>query len=119
MGENRPVIECVPNVAEGRDRGVLDALTAACGPSLLDVHSDADHHRSVFTLAGPAEADAAGAVRSLALAVAEHVDLSRHTGVHPRFGALDRQTLQIQRVHSTDPSSSPSPTAGEGVAPPS
>ena len=39
--------------------------------------------------------------------------------VNPRFGALDRQTLQIQRVHSTDPSSSPSPTAGEGVAPPS
>ena len=66
---------------------MLDALVAACGEALLDLHVDADHHRSVFTLAGlDAPRDA---VRSLARAVAERVDLTRHTGVHPRLGALD------------------------------
>jgi glutamate formiminotransferase len=76
----------VPNVSEGRDHEVIDALATACGAALLDVHSDADHHRSVFTLGG---ADAEAAVRRLAVAVAEHVDLRSHNGVHPRLGALD------------------------------
>ena len=80
------VLECVANVSEGRDRAVLEALADACGPSLLDVHSDADHHRSVFTLAGD---DSVDAVRSLARAVVERVDLAAHDGVHPRLGALD------------------------------
>jgi glutamate formiminotransferase len=83
------VLECVPNVAEGRDRRVLDVLTRACGNALLDVHADVDHHRSVFTLAGPAAHDAEAAARALARAVADHVDLTTHAGVHPRFGALD------------------------------
>lgn len=83
------MIECVPNVAEGRDRAVLDAFAAVCGPSLLDVHVDGDHHRSVLTLAGPGDDAAARAVRALALAVAEHLDLAGHEGVHPRLGALD------------------------------
>lgn len=76
----------VPNVSEGRDHEVIDALSTACGAALLDVHSDTDHHRSVFTLGGD---DAEGAVRRLAVAVAEHVDLRSHDGVHPRLGALD------------------------------
>ena len=80
------MLECVPNVSEGRDPVVLDALAVACGEALLDLHVDADHHRSVFTLAGE---NAPDALESLALAVAEHVDLTRHTGVHPRLGALD------------------------------
>jgi glutamate formiminotransferase len=80
------VLECVPNVSEGRDRSVLDALAASCARGLLDLHVDPDHHRSVFTLAGD---DVAGAARSLAVAVAEHVDLTAHVGVHPRLGALD------------------------------
>ncbi len=76
----------MPNVSEGRDPEVLDALATACGVALLDLHVDADHHRSVFTLAGD---DTPEALRSLALAVAERVDLTRHAGVHPRLGALD------------------------------
>ena len=82
----KPMLECVPNVSEGRDGAVLDALGRACGQVLLDRHVDADHHRAVFTLAGDGLLDA---VRALALAVAEHVDLRVHTGAHPRFGALD------------------------------
>jgi glutamate formiminotransferase len=83
------VLECVPNVAEGRDRRVLDALRAACSSSLLDLHVDPDHHRSVFTLAGPGASDAEQAVRRLAGSVADDVDLTMHAGVHPRIGALD------------------------------
>jgi glutamate formiminotransferase len=80
------VLECVPNVSEGRDRAVLDAVAGACRSALLDLHVDRDHHRSVFTLAGD---DVVAAVRSLARAVAAHVDLAAHDGVHPRLGALD------------------------------
>jgi glutamate formiminotransferase / 5-formyltetrahydrofolate cyclo-ligase len=83
------VIECVPNVAEGRDRPRLDALTTSCGKSLLDLHVDADHHRSVLTLAGPGKDEAPLAARALALAVGEHLDLTGHSGVHPRLGVLD------------------------------
>lgn len=84
-----PVLECVPNVSEGRDAGLLDALARASGPSLLDRHEDADHHRSVFTLAGPGIRDAETAAASLARAVAELLDLTDHDGVHPRAGMLD------------------------------
>jgi glutamate formiminotransferase / 5-formyltetrahydrofolate cyclo-ligase len=83
------VLECVPNVAEGRDRVVLDALAAASGPSLLDRHVDPDHHRSVFTLAGPGAGDALAATRALAGAAAARLDLRQHAGAHPRFGVLD------------------------------
>ncbi len=83
------MLESVPNVSEGRDLAVLDALADACGPSLLDRHADPDHHRSVFTLAGPGLRDAETAVASLARAVAAQLDLTDHEGAHPRFGMLD------------------------------
>jgi glutamate formiminotransferase len=83
------MLECVPNVAEGRRHDVVDALAASCGASLLDVHTDPDHHRSVFTLAGPGFRDAETAAAALARAVAERLDLTHHEGVHPRFGVLD------------------------------
>lgn len=83
------MLECVPNVSEGRDTRALDALAQTCGASLLDLHVDPDHHRSVFTLAGPDDGDAESTVRRLASAVANHVDLTAHAGVHPRIGALD------------------------------
>jgi glutamate formiminotransferase / 5-formyltetrahydrofolate cyclo-ligase len=79
----------VPNVSEGRDAAVLGELADACGASLLDLHRDPDHHRSVFTLAGPHARDAEDAVRALARAAIANIDLDHHDGVHPRFGALD------------------------------
>jgi glutamate formiminotransferase len=84
------VLEAVPNFSEGRDETVIDALRAALsGPArLLDVHVDADHHRSVFTLVGePAEL-----VETLLRGIAsarERIDLRRHDGAHPRIGAAD------------------------------
>ncbi len=83
------MLECVPNVAEGQRRDVVDALAATCGASLLDVHTDPDHHRSVFTLAGPGFRDAETAAAALARDVASRLDLTDHEGVHPRFGVLD------------------------------
>ncbi|GIU85536.1 MAG: glutamate formiminotransferase [Acidimicrobiia bacterium] len=83
------MLECVANVSEGRDVEALRAIASACGPSLLDVHADRDHNRSVFTLAGPGARDAEGAARGLARAVAERLTIVGHEGVHPRFGALD------------------------------
>ena len=79
----------MPNVSEGRDLAVLDRLAAACGDSLLDRHVDPDHHRSVFTLAGPGAWDALAAVVDLAAAAAAALDLRTHRGVHPRLGVLD------------------------------
>jgi glutamate formiminotransferase len=78
----------VVNVSEGRDEAVLAALAACAGTPLLDLHRDPHHHRSVLTLAGP-EAGVAAAVRSLATATVEQLDLDTHDGVHPRLGVLD------------------------------
>jgi glutamate formiminotransferase / 5-formyltetrahydrofolate cyclo-ligase len=80
----------VPNVSEGRDRGAIAALEGAFsrGVSLLDRHSDADHNRTVFTLAGePAalrDALTAGAEGAIGA-----IDMAAHDGVHPAIGALD------------------------------
>jgi glutamate formiminotransferase len=81
----------VPNVSEGRDAvavaEIADAF-AAGGAQLLDIHSDPDHNRSVFTLSGEP-----GALSHALLAGAretiERIDLTRHTGLHPHVGALD------------------------------
>jgi glutamate formiminotransferase len=83
-------LESVPNIAEGRDVDTLAALeTAFAGPArLLDVHVDADHHRSVFTLIGSREELVTTLVRGIACAV-ERIDLRRHVGVHPRIGVAD------------------------------
>ncbi len=83
------MLECVPNVSEGRRREVLDRLTEACGPCLLDVHVDADHNRSVFTLAAATSDEIEHCAVELADAVVRDVDRSWPEGVHPRLGALD------------------------------
>jgi glutamate formiminotransferase len=80
------VLECVVNLSEGADRSLVDTLAATVGSSLLDVHSDPDHNRSVFTLAG---ADVEAAVRALATAALQSLDLRTHCGVHPRLGVVD------------------------------
>lgn len=77
------------NLAEGRARAVIAALASTCGDALLDVHTDIDHHRSVFTLAGPATHDCEPAARNLARAAAETLDPTSHDGVHPRLGVID------------------------------
>jgi glutamate formiminotransferase len=77
---------CAINVSEGRHRHVIDAISAAAGSCLLDVHSDPHHHRSVLTLAG---ADVEAAARMVALMTVSLVDLRTHDGVHPRLGAAD------------------------------
>jgi glutamate formiminotransferase len=82
------LLECVVNVSEGRNGAVLDQLAAAAGPALLDTHRDPDHHRTVFTLAGPAELVEESS-RSLARASLDRLDLRHHTGAHPRLGVVD------------------------------
>jgi glutamate formiminotransferase len=86
-----PLLECVPNVAEGRRPVVVARLAAAVarpGVRVLDVGSDPDHHRSVLTLAGEPEALEAGLLALFAEALAA-IDLRAHEGVHPRVGAVD------------------------------
>jgi glutamate formiminotransferase len=86
------LIECVPNFSEGRDLTKVDALVEAmsgiAGAWILDRTSDADHNRSVITLAGEPEAVAEAVIRGAGKA-AELIDLTRQTGVHPRIGATD------------------------------
>ncbi len=86
------VIECVPNVSEGRRQDVVDrladSLRAVPGMRVLDVQSDATHNRSVFTLAGDAKAMSIGIPTLFEGAIAA-IDLTSHQGEHPRMGAVD------------------------------
>jgi glutamate formiminotransferase len=83
------VLLAVPNVSEGRDPDLVARLAASFQPSrLLDVHSDPDHNRSVFTLAGQ-QGELANALAAGARAAAESIDLTAHVGLHPHAGALD------------------------------
>jgi glutamate formiminotransferase len=86
------LIECVPNFSEGRDLAridaIVDAMSGVAGVWVLDRTSDADHNRSVITLAGEPEAVAEAAVRGAGKA-AELIDMARQRGAHPRIGATD------------------------------
>lgn len=86
------LIECVPNFSEGRDAAKIDALVAAMqsveGVYILDRESDADHNRCVITLAGEPEPVAEAALRGVGKAL-ELIDLTKHSGAHPRLGATD------------------------------
>jgi glutamate formiminotransferase len=87
-----PLLECVPNVSEGRDpravEAIAEAVRAVSGARLADVHADPDHNRSVFTFLGSPHAVEEAAV-ALAAAVLTRVDMREHHGIHPRIGALD------------------------------
>jgi glutamate formiminotransferase/formiminotetrahydrofolate cyclodeaminase len=86
------LIECVPNFSEGRDPAKVDAIVAAMssvpGVYVLDREMDADHHRCVITLAGDPEAVAEAAILGTGKAM-ELIDLTKHSGAHPRVGATD------------------------------
>ncbi|MBJ7294708.1 MAG: hypothetical protein JHC78_14315, partial [Ilumatobacteraceae bacterium] len=77
------MLECVINVSEGRNHVILDALVHSCENDLLDIHSDPDHNRSVFTMVG------VDAPRALARAAVSALSLDDHSGVHPRIGVVD------------------------------
>jgi glutamate formiminotransferase/formiminotetrahydrofolate cyclodeaminase len=91
MGET-PLLECVPNFSEGRDPAVIRRLTEAIASveevSLLDVDPGRGTNRTVVTFVGPPEAVVEAAVRA-GRAAAEAIDMRRHHGEHPRFGAMD------------------------------
>jgi glutamate formiminotransferase len=94
-------LESVPNFSEGRDAGTIEALRSALAAhsDVLDVHSDADHNRSVFTLIG----DDTSLVEALLAGVAcarERIDLRSHDGTHPRIGAAD--VVPIVALEPTD-----------------
>lgn len=77
------MLECVVNISEGQDAATIAAIAAAAGADLLDVHTDPHHHRSVLTLIGEE------AIRAVATAAVERLDLGSHRGVHPRIGVVD------------------------------
>jgi glutamate formiminotransferase / 5-formyltetrahydrofolate cyclo-ligase len=86
------VIECVPNISEGRRPEVVEAVVAAArqtpGVRLLDVQSDRDHNRSVLTLVGDENSLKAALLAVFEIALAR-IDLRTHAGEHPRMGAVD------------------------------
>ena len=86
------LVECVPNISEGRRAAVISkvaaAITAVPGVRLLDQTSDPDHNRSVFTFAGEPDAVLAAAHALTAVALGE-IDMRGHRGEHPRLGAVD------------------------------
>jgi glutamate formiminotransferase / 5-formyltetrahydrofolate cyclo-ligase len=77
-----------PNISEGRDTATIERIAAAFGDGLLDVHSDVDHHRSAYTLAGEPGHLAQAVTRGAREAV-RRVRIDTHEGVHPRVGAVD------------------------------
>jgi glutamate formiminotransferase/formiminotetrahydrofolate cyclodeaminase len=86
------LIECVPNFSEGADRAVIDAIaaeiTSVDGAVLLDVDPGVATNRTVVTFVGPPEAVEEAAFRAIAKA-AQLIDMTGHTGEHPRMGATD------------------------------
>lgn len=88
----KQVLLCEPNISEGRDleivEQVLRPIRQADGIKILDISSDADHHRSVFTYLGEPEA-VLEATKGMAAKAFELIDMTKHQGSHPRMGAVD------------------------------
>ena len=108
-------LESVPNFSEGRDRETIDAIGDALGrhARLLDVHSDPDHNRSVFTLIGDEDELVEALVAGIGVA-RERIDLRTHTGAHPRIGVAD--VVPIVPVAPRRPRPRPRGRAGGGRA---
>jgi glutamate formiminotransferase/formiminotetrahydrofolate cyclodeaminase len=86
------LVECVPNFSEGRNRAVIDAIadtiSGVSGVKLLDVDPGADTNRTVYTFVGSPEGVQEAAVKAARKAL-ELIDMARHSGAHPRIGAMD------------------------------
>lgn len=109
------ILMAIPNVSEGRDADVVATIGtafASAGARLLDVHSDADHHRSVFTLAGDTGQLVSGLVAG-ARACVEHIDLRTERGGHPHVGALDVAPLVFLDDARRGPACAAALVAGE------
>src|SRR5579862_7533067 len=86
-----PIVECIPNISEGRRQDVIDACALAIrdsGVHLLDVKADAAHNRTVYTFAGAPD-PVRQAVLALFATALPAIDLRTHSGEHPRMGAVD------------------------------
>ena len=87
-----PLVECVPNFSEGRNPATIEALrramTGVPGVALLDVQADTAHNRSVFTFVAPPDAAVEATLAAMRVAM-ERIDLTKHSGEHPRMGATD------------------------------
>jgi glutamate formiminotransferase len=110
-------LESVPNFSEGRDAATIGALGDALGAHarLLDVHSDADHNRSVFTLVGTEAELSDSLLAGIAVAV-ERIDLRRHAGAHPRIGAADVVPIVPLRPPDLDRAAACARAVGERIA---
>ena len=86
------LLECIPNISEGRDQGkisrIVEEVTKVYRVKLLDVSSDKDHNRSVFTFIGEPKS-VKDAALSMALKAIDLIDMRTHRGAHPRLGAVD------------------------------
>ncbi len=110
------LLESVPNFSEGRDAATIDALGAALGAHarLLDVHADADHNRSVFTIVGTEAQLAAGLLAGIAVAL-ERIDVRVHEGAHPRIGAADVVPIVPLRPDDLERARSAAQAIGERI----
>ena len=88
----KKIVECVPNFSEGRDEAVINAIAEAIGNTpgctLLDVDPGKSTHRTVYTFVGDPDSIIEGALAAAKVA-REKIDMRRHKGEHPRFGAMD------------------------------
>jgi glutamate formiminotransferase len=109
-------LESVPNFSEGREKTTIDAIGAALAEHarLLDVHSDPDHNRSVFTLVG-SEAELVEALVAGVSVARERIDLRRHEGAHPRIGAADVVPLVPIRPDDMDRARRAAVAVAEGL----
>ncbi len=113
------IVECVPNFSEGRNKGIIDALALAisanAGVRLLDIDQGPDANRTVYSFIGSPDAVARAALDA-ARAAYVLIDMSKHSGVHPRIGALD--VCPFVPVSGTDLGSCVelSKRVGEGLA---
>lgn len=112
-----PPLESVPNVSEGRDRRALERIRTAFSTraAVLDVHTDRDHNRTVFTLAARDDIALVDATVAGVAAAVETIDIRRHVGVHPRVGAADVVPFVPLRPQDTERAAAAALEAGRRI----